>query len=112
MAFSFADAGLTLGFRRQRKEWLFGASVKFQRTFGLDGALSIPAEYTEPRILDYLKHFHSMISSGRTTAGLSFGIQRDFGHNTAVFLRPEFSFRSIDGFGHSEYLTVAIGLAF
>lgn len=112
MTFSFAGAGLTLGLRRQHKEWLFGANVKFRRTFGLDGSLSIPARYTDSRILDYLEHFHSMISSGKTTAGLSFGIQRNIAHNTAVFLKPEFSFRSIDGFGHAEYLTVAIGLAF
>ena len=112
MTFSFADACLTLGLRRQHKEWMFGANVKFRRTFGLDGSLSIPARYTDSRILEYLEHFHSMISSGRTTAGLSFGIQCDFGHNTAAFLRPEFSFRSIDGFGHAEFLTVAIGLAF
>ena len=112
MSFSFADAGLTLGLRRQHKAWLFSANARFRRTFGVDGSLSIPAEYTEPKILDYLEHFHSMISSGRTTAGLSFGIQRNVGHNTAVFLRPEFTFRSIDGFGHAEYLTAAIGLAF
>lgn len=112
MSFSFAEAGLTLGLRRRHKEWMLGANVKFQRTFGLDGSLSIPAQYTDSRILDYLEHFHSMISSDRTTAGLSLGIQRDFGHNTAVFLRPEFSFRTIGGYGHAEHLTAAIGLAF
>lgn len=112
LSFSFADAGMTLGLRRQHKEWMFSANAKFRRTFGLEGSLSIPAEYTEPKILDYLEHFHSMISSDRTTAGVDLGIQRNVGHNTAVFLRPEFTFRSLDGFGHAEYLTAAIGLAF
>ena len=112
MSFNFVDAGLTLGLRRHHKEWLFSANARFKRSFGLDGSISIPAEYTEPKILDYLEHFHSMISSDRTTAGVDLGIQRNVGHNTAVFLRPEFTFRSLDGFGHAEYLTAAIGLAF
>ena len=112
MTFSFADAGLKMGLRRSHKDWLFSVNAKLHRTFGLDGVLSLPEEYTEERILEHYEHFHSMISSGRTTAGLNLGIQRKVGQNTAVFLRPEFTFRSIDGFGQAEYLTAAIGLAF
>ncbi len=112
MTFSFADAGLKMGLRRSHKDWLFSVIARLHRTLGPVGALSIPAEYTEERILEHYGHFHSMISSGRTTAGLDIGIQRKAGQNTAVFFRPAFTFRSIDGFGQAEYLTAAIGLAF
>ena len=112
MSFSLAETGLKIGLRRMHKGWLFSANVRLHRTFGLDRELSIPKEYTEERILEHYEHFHSMISSGRTTAGLAIGIQRKVGQNTAVFLRPDFTFRSIDGFGQAEYLTAAIGLAF
>ena len=90
MAFGFAEAGLNAGLRKSRKEWLFSAEVRF----------------------NHYEHFHSMITSDRTTAGLSLGIQRKVGQNTAVFLRPDFSFRAIDGFGHAGFLAAAIGLAF
>lgn len=112
MAFSFAGTGLSLGLRRQRKEWLLDAAVRFRHDFGLPGSLSIPSEYTEARILAHLKHFHSMVASDRTTVGLSLGIQRMIGQNTAVFFRPEFSFRTIDGYGHAGHLTATVGLAF
>ena len=112
MSFGFAEAGLNAGLRKSRKEWLFSAEVRFNHAFGMAGTLSIPAEYTEARVLDHYEHFHSMITSDRTTAGLSLGIQRKVGQNTAVFLRPDFTFRAIDGFGHAGFLTAAIGLAF
>lgn len=112
MSFGFAEACLNAGLRKSRKEWLFSAEVRFNHAFGMAGTLSIPAEYTEARVLDHYEHFHSMITSDRTTAGLSLGIQRKVGQNTAVFLRPDFTFRAIDGFGHAGFLTAAIGLAF
>lgn len=112
MSFGFAEAGLNAGLRKSRKQWLFSAEVRFNHAFGMAGTLSIPAGYTEARVLDHYEHFHSMITSDRTTAGLSLGIQRKVGQNTAVFLRPDFTFRAIDGFGHAGFLTAAIGLAF
>ena len=112
MTFSFADAGLKMGLRRSHKDWLFSVNARLHRTFGLDGTLSLPEEDTEERILEHYEHFHSMIASGRTTAGLDIGLQRKAGQNTAVFFRPAFTFRAIDGFGQAEYLTAAIGLAF
>ena len=112
MSFSLVEAGLKVGMRRCFKEWLLGAGASFSRVPGLDGSLLIPAEHTETRILEYLERFHSMVSAGRTTAGISLCVQKIVGPATAVFLRPEFTFRSIDGYGGAEFLTVAVGLAF
>lgn len=112
MSFSLVEAGLKVGMRRCFKEWLLGAGASFNRMSGLDGSLLIPAEHTETRILEYFERFHSMVSAGRTTAGISLRVQRKVGPATAVFLRPEFTFRSIDGYGGAEFLTVAVGLAF
>lgn len=112
MSFGLAEAGLAVGMRRQAREWLLSAGVEFRRGMPAGGDLSIPAEYTDARILEQLEHFHAMMSSGRSVAGLSLGIQREIGENTAVFLRPRFTFRRIDGFGNAEFLTVAAGLAF
>lgn len=112
MSFKFANAGVTFGWRMLHKKWLFSADAGFRRTFAFGGTLDIPVKYTDPKILGHLEHFHSMISSDKITAGLSLGIQRNIGRNTAVFLRPDFKFRATDVFGSAEYLTIAIGLAF
>lgn len=112
MSFGLADTGLKIGMRRHFKEWLLSAGAEFHRGTPTGGSLSIPADHTETRILEYLEHFHGMMSAGRTLAGLSLGIQREIGKSTAAFLRPEFTFRSIDGFGNAVFLTTAAGLAF
>ena len=99
----FEQASKALGFSME--ELCFEENEKINMT-----------EYTQAAMVTasiaILKQVEKAGIKADMTAGLSLGIQRKVGQNTAVFLRPDFTFRAIDGFGHAGFLTAAIGLAF
>lgn len=112
MDFSTLTAAALAGYRRSGEKWLIDLGIMAGWQHGASGSLSIPSEYTDPKVEAHYHDMYGKLSSSRFIFGSSGRIQRKAGKRLTVYLEEDLRFRTSGDYGLGNGVSLALGLVF